>query len=381
MAEQTVKTHVGPILGKLGCATRPRRWSSHESGLVAADEQVPWPGGYRDPRRRAEPKTRLRPQGDVTSLGPVSQDEHVDLRDRIATPAAPSIDSALVGRLIAAQFPHWASLPVKPVTFGGSDNRTFHLGTEMTVRLPSAEGYAPQVDKEHHCLPVLAPHLPLAIPTPLAKGVPGEGFPFHWSVYQWIEGDNASTGRIDDLTEFATTLAGFLTALQQIDPTGGPPPGPHSAFRGGPLETYDAETRHAIEALRGHIDTDTATAAWETALRARWHGPPVWFHGDVAVGNLLVRYGRLAAVIDFGCSGVGDPACDVTIAWTLLSGASRREFRNALSIDPATWARGRGWALWKALITLAERLETNPAQAATARRVLDNILVEYTRST
>ena len=172
-------------------------------------------------------------------------------------------------------------------------------------------------------------------------------------------------------------LASFLVCLQQIDPTGGPPPGPHNFFRGGPLETYDSETRRAIAAAQDLIDGELATAVWENALAATWHGRPVWVHGDVAAGNLLVQDGRLAAVIDFGCSGVGDPACDLTIAWTLLSGESRDAFRSALPLDVATWRRGRGWALWKALITYVGSLETDPAAAATARRVIDDVLDEY----
>jgi aminoglycoside phosphotransferase (APT) family kinase protein len=146
-------------------------------------------------------------------------------------------------------------------------------------------------------------------------------------------------------------------------------------------DQYDAETRNAITALDDHIATETATAVWDTAIAATWHGSPVWFHGDVAAGNLLVRDGRLSAVIDFGCSGVGDPACDVTIAWTLLSAESREAFHAALPVDAATWARGRGWALWKALITLAGHVNTNPVEAARARRVIDEVLADHEQST
>jgi aminoglycoside phosphotransferase (APT) family kinase protein len=169
-----------------------------------------------------------------------------------------SIDVALVRRLVGAQFPRWSDLPIEPVEVGGWDNRTFHLGEHMTVRLPSAESYVPQVEKEHRWLPLLAPHLPLPIPVPLAKGVPAEGYPFPWSVYRWIRGETATFGRIEDLVEFATRLADFLVALQQIDPTGGPPPGPHNFFRGGPLAVYDAETRQALAVLDGRIDTRAA---------------------------------------------------------------------------------------------------------------------------
>jgi len=288
------------------------------------------------------------------------------------------IDVSLVRRLLV-QFPQWADLPVKRVEFDGWDNTTFRLGEDLSVRLPSAQAYAGQVEKEHRWLPRLAAHLPLSIPVPLAMGVPANGYPWHWSVYRWLEGENATIKSIADLQQFATALAQFLAALQRIDPADGPPPGQHNFFRGGPLTTYDSETRDAIATLRGRIDADAVTAVWEAALRATWHGPPVWLHGDVSAGNLLVEKGRLNAVIDFGCTAVGDPACDLTIAWTLLSGESRDAFRAALPLDRATWARGRGWALWKGLITLVKHT-TNPTKARNARGVIDEVLVDATRS-
>jgi aminoglycoside phosphotransferase (APT) family kinase protein len=287
------------------------------------------------------------------------------------------IDAALVARLVGSQFPQWSRLPITAAEPNGWDNRTFRLGSDLLVRLPSAQSYAAQVPKEHRWLPLLAPQLPLPIPVPVAMGEPAEGYPWNWSVYRWLDGVPASTATIDDLTAFAETLTDFLICLQRIDATGGPAPGPHNFFRGGPLETYDAETREAIAAVHELIDADLATEVWETGLAATWHGQPVWIHGDVAAGNLLVRDGRLAAVIDFGSSGVGDPACDVTIAWTFLSGESREAFRAALPLDTATWARGRGWALWKALITYAPSLEDDPAVAASARRVIDDVLAEH----
>ncbi len=290
------------------------------------------------------------------------------------------INVSLVSRLVAAQFPQWARLPITPAVPQGWDNRTFRLGAHMTVRLPSAAAYALQVEKEHRWLPRLAPHLPLPIPVPLAKGAPAEGYPWRWSVYRWLEGETASVERIAELRRFATALARFLTALQRIDPAGGPPPGRHNFFRGGPLTVYDAETRQALAALGGKIDTDAASAVWEAALAASWQGLRVWFHGDVAAGNLLVRDGRLGAVIDFGTSGVGDPSCDLAIAWTLFRGESRDAFRAALELDDATWARGRGWTLWKALITLAEHIDTNPAEAGIARRVIDEVLADHEHS-
>ncbi|MER8571829.1 aminoglycoside phosphotransferase family protein [Mesorhizobium sp. M1338] len=288
-----------------------------------------------------------------------------------------NIDTALVSRLVATQFPRWKDLAVRPVEFGGWDNRTFHLGDEMTVRLPSAAAYSLQVEKEHRWLPRLAPLLPLPIPVPLAMGVPAENYPWPWSIYRWIEGETAKRERIASLPQFATDLAGFLVALQRIDPTGGPAPGQHNFFRGGALTVYDNEARQAIAALDGKIDTDAARAVWEAALAATWHGAPVWFHGDVSWGNLLVRQGRLSAVIDFGTSGVGDPACDLAIAWTLFEGKSRESFRAGLPADEAMWARGRGWTLWKALITATGRIDVNPVEVEKSRHVIDEVLADH----
>ncbi|QKD04667.1 aminoglycoside phosphotransferase family protein [Mesorhizobium loti] len=286
-----------------------------------------------------------------------------------------NIDTALVSRLVAAQFPQWKDLAVRPVEFGGWDNRTFHLGDEMTVRLPSAADYALQVEKEHRWLPKLAPLLPLPIPRPFAMGMPAEDYPWHWSVYGWIEGETAKRERISGLSQFAADLAGFLVALKRVDPTGGPAPGQHNFFRGGPLAVYDGETRRAITALGNHIGASLASAVWDAALAATWKGPPVWFHGDVSWGNLLVEAGRLSAVIDFGTCGVGDPSCDLAIAWTLFEGESREVFRTGLAVDDATWARGRGWALWKALITVAGHAN-NQAEVEKSRRVIDDVLAD-----
>lgn len=292
-----------------------------------------------------------------------------------------NIDASLVSRLISTQFPQWADLPIKPVEFDGWDNRTFHLGEHMTVRLPSAEAYSLQVEKEHRWLPRLAPLLPLPIPVPLAMGEPAEGYPWHWSIYRWLEGEIASVARIADLQQFAIALAQFLMALQLADATGGPPPGAHNFYRGGPLTVYDGETRQAIAALEGKIDTDAATEVWEAALATTWHNSPVWFHGDVSVGNLLVKRGWLNAVIDFGTSGVGDPACDLAIAWTLFKGESREAFRALLPLDDATWARGRGWTLWKGLITVAALSGTNSLEARNSRRVIDEVLADHKHAT
>jgi aminoglycoside phosphotransferase (APT) family kinase protein len=287
-------------------------------------------------------------------------------------------DVSLVGRLLAAQCPQWADLPIEPVHSAGTDNALYRLGDDMAVRLPRIHWATEQVDKEHRWLPRLAPLLPLAIPVPLAKGTPGEGYPWHWSVYRWLDGENATLERIADPRQAATELAQFIVALQRIDPTCGPPPGPHNSGRGVPLATRDTRTRTSIEALQGIIDADAATAAWEAALQApAWRRPPVWIHGDLQSGNLLAVQGRLSAVIDFGCLGVGDPACDLIVAWNLLSAETRAVFRAALRVDDATWARGRGWALSVGLIALPYYQSTNPVLAGIARRAIDEALADH----
>ncbi|TVZ05909.1 aminoglycoside phosphotransferase family protein [Trebonia kvetii] len=298
-------------------------------------------------------------------LGPVPQ--------RIAA------DAGQVRRLIELQFPQWTGLPVQPVANGGWDNWTFHLGAGMLVRLPSASEYALAVGKEHRWLPVLAPQLPLPIPVPLAKGEPGAGYPYSWSIYPWLDGEPASADRIADPVRFAVDLAGFLTALRSIDPADGPRPGKHNWFRGGTLRTYDGQTQNALAELDGHIDTGLARQIWENALDARWDGVESWFHGDIAEGNLLLNDGQLAAVIDFGTCGVGDPACDLAIAWTLLTAEGRQTFRERLPVGPTEWARGRGWALWKTLATYAYTLG-NEKEATSARHVLREIFSEYARN-
>jgi aminoglycoside phosphotransferase (APT) family kinase protein len=287
-------------------------------------------------------------------------------------------DVSLVSRLLAAQFPHWANLPIEPVDSAGTDNAIYRLGEDMAVRLPRIHWATGQVEKEQRWLPKLAPLLPLAIPVPLAKGVPAQGYPWEWSVYRWLEGETATIERITDLGQAATDLAQFIAALQRIDSTDGPLPGEHNSYRGAPLATRDAETRAAVASLHNLIDVGAVGAVWEAALEApAWHGSPVWLHGDLLSGNLLAVQGRLSAVIDFGCLGVGDPACDVMVAWTYLSAGARDAFRAALPVDDATWARSRGWALSLGLIALPYYRSTNPVLAGIARNTIDEVLADH----
>jgi aminoglycoside phosphotransferase (APT) family kinase protein len=293
-------------------------------------------------------------------------------------------DASLVARLVAAQFPAWAELPIEAVRSAGTDNAIYRLGTEMAVRLPRVEWAAAQVNKEQTWLARLGPRLPLAIPVPLAKGTPALGYPWHWSVYRWLEGETATLERIADACQAALELARFVAALEGIDPAGGPAAGAHSSFRGVPLAQRDAPTRAALVSLHGVLEGDelaAAKAAWNAALEApTWEGTPVWIHGDLQSGNLLAVQGRLVAVIDFGCLCVGDPACDLAVAWNLFDADARNVFREALAVDDATWARGRGWALSIALIALPYYRDTNRVLADIARHAITEVLADIGES-
>lgn len=287
---------------------------------------------------------------------------------------AERLTEELATALIAEQFPAWADLPVRLVVPGGHDNRTFRLGTGLTIRLPTGDGYVPGELKEHEWLPRLAPLLPLPVPEVVGVGVPSARFARPWSVRRWIPGETATHARIADGIRFALELAGFLTALRSAPATDAPLAGAQSAYRGAPPRVYDDEVRATIPLIRDELDVPRVMAVWERALESEWPHDPVWFHGDVSAGNLIVSGGRLHAVIDFGTSGVGDPACDTVIAWTMLRDDAGRAFRDALGLDADTWDRGRGWALWKALITVAEHREASPDRAEDARRALRRIL-------
>jgi aminoglycoside phosphotransferase (APT) family kinase protein len=276
-------------------------------------------------------------------------------------------DAALVQRLLAAQFPKWADLSIEPVRSSGTVNALYRLGGDMVVRLPRMDWGAGSVRKDAEWLPRLAPLLPVSIPVPLARGAPAEEFPWEWGVYPWLEGEHPNRDADPE------SLAAFVAALRAVDLDGGP-----FARRGRPLgEVQDEETRAALLQLEALIDVPAATEAWEEALAApSWDGPPVWVHGDLLPGNLLVRNGRLAGVIDWGAVGVGDPACDLVAAWGALGAAAREVFRGALDLDDGTWARGRGWALSIGLIALPYYVETNPVFAETAELLIREALAD-----
>jgi aminoglycoside phosphotransferase (APT) family kinase protein len=286
-------------------------------------------------------------------------------------------DATLVRRLLAAQFPHWACLPIEPVHSSGTVNALYRLGDALVARLPRAEWGAGGIATDSTWLPRLAPLLPVEIPVPLATGRPGEGYPWAWGIYPWLEGEHPSADGDVDAMALAADLAGLLEALRRIDLPEGPP-----SRRGAPLgEVQDEQARDALRRLDGVIDVAAATAAWDAALAApAWTGPAVWVHGDLLPGNLLVRDGRLAGVLDWGGVGVGDPACDLVAAWGALAAQARETFRQRLGVDDATWARGRGWALSIGLIALPYYEETNPMFAATARLLIREVLADHARA-
>jgi aminoglycoside phosphotransferase (APT) family kinase protein len=283
-------------------------------------------------------------------------------------------DVALVRRLLAAQFPEWADLAIDPVVSYGTDHDIYRLGDDLAARLPRIGWATHQAAKEAAWLPKLAPHLPLAIPVQLAMGRPAEGYPFEWSVYDWLPGENAN-GTIDDLDRAAVDLAGFVSALRRIDAAAAHPR-PVGA-RGAPLAELDKSVRRAIAQLGDRIDAGAALGSWEESLNApAWDGEEVWVHGDLLPGNLLVIDGRLSGVIDFGGLNVGDAACDLQPAWNVFAGTSRERYRAQLRVDDASWLRGRGWALYQAVMALPYYWDTNPGMIRQASHALAQVLAD-----
>jgi aminoglycoside phosphotransferase (APT) family kinase protein len=265
-------------------------------------------------------------------------------------------------------------LSIEPVVSYGTDHDIYRLGDHLAARLPRIAWATKQAAKEAEWLPKLAPHLPLAIPVQLAMGQPAEGYPFEWSVYEWLPGENAN-GTIDDLDRAAVDLAAFVTALQRVDTTGAHPR--PAGSRGSPLAELDENVRRAIAELGDRIDAAAALRSWEASLNAAaWDGEEAWLHGDLLPGNLLVVDGRLSAIIDFGGLNVGDPACDLQPAWNVFESDSRMRYRTELQVDDASWLRGRGWALYQAVSALPYYWHTNPGMIRQASHALAQVLAD-----
>ncbi len=285
----------------------------------------------------------------------------------------------LATKLITEQFPNFAYLPIKPVEFCGMDNRTFHLGDEMLIRMPSAEPYSLQVSKEQKWLPVLSSYLSFSTPKPLALGRPSNYYPWNWSIYGWLDGESANILIFDDqaLNHIAVDLSFFLKELHKIDVRDGPVPGLHNYWRGDHISIYDVEARSQIASLQEIIDTTVAISLWEKAISSKWDRKPVWIHGDLASGNILIKNNCLVSVIDFGLMGIGDPACDLVIAWTLFKNESRKIFKEHLGLDSDTWTRARAWALWKATFELCVLSDKASPKGLQHKYIIEEILGEY----
>ncbi|MET8085496.1 aminoglycoside phosphotransferase family protein [Micromonospora sp. NPDC005237] len=286
------------------------------------------------------------------------------------------VSADVVAALVAEQFPRWRGLPVRPLRSAGTVNALFRLGTEFVLRFPLRPSADPALrdtlrqEQEHAVL--LAAHLPIAVPEPLALGAPGDGYPGWWTAYRFIPGETAQPDRIDDPDVFARDLAAVVVALYGVDTGGRSWPG---FGRGGPLADQDADVRAALAVSGELTDTVALAEVWDRCRNARRDDPvDVWIHADLMPGNLLVRDGRLAAVIDLELVQVGDPAVDLMPAWNLLDPGSRETYRRALGVDDATWERGRGWALAQAINALPYYVDTNPVMADIARHTLRAVL-------
>ncbi|MBP7703977.1 MAG: aminoglycoside phosphotransferase family protein [Caulobacter sp.] len=287
------------------------------------------------------------------------------------------IDVDLVRRLVAGSFPEWADLSVTAVSSIGTDNAIFRLGEELSVRLPRVARAAETTAKEQRWLPRFDGRLPLPIPMAMGLGEPGEGYPWAWGVALWIEGRDASAEPIPNGSDPAIALADFLAALQRVDPLGGPSAGEHNNWRGVALKHLDARVRHCLDELTADIDTAAALAIWQDALAAPPHDrAPVWIHGDLHPGNLVVRDQGLAGVIDFGLLALGDPAVDLMAAWTVFDVDARASFLHRLAADEALVRRARGWALYSGAVALPYYRDSNPALAAISRRTLAAVLAD-----
>ena len=280
----------------------------------------------------------------------------------------------LVRRLVAARFPRWAALPVRPVEESGTDHALYRLGEDLCVRLPIVEWAVDQAESDARWLPVMAPRLPLDVPVPVAVAEPAEGFPWPWSVVPWVAGRAADPERLD-LGAAACDLAAFVRALHDLPTTDGPRK--TGTSRGVPLRGLDEPIRSVIDELRGEVDAGAVTRVWAEAVAADpWDAPPVWIHGDLQPGNLIARGGRLTAVIDFGGLGVGDPAPDLAPAWNLFDADTRALFLDAAGYDEATAARARGWVLAPALMGLGYYRDSRPDLVAAARARIDAVLAD-----
>ncbi|QLE78368.1 aminoglycoside phosphotransferase family protein [Francisella sp. Scap27] len=282
----------------------------------------------------------------------------------------------LADKLIKNQFPEYSHLGLKSVEKQGHDNRTYKIGNDLLIRLPTAESYALKVPLEQDLLPKLAKYITTSIPTPIKMGVPSDDYPHPFSIYRWLDGRSANNITLDgqSLEKLAFKLATFLKELQAITDLEGPGPGQHNYWRGDHISVYDSGARKQIANLADVIDSNSALKLWERACGTKWNKAPIWIHGDFAVGNILIKDDKLSGVIDFGCTAMGDPACDLVIAWTLFEGESRRIFIREMDHSNDTWLRARAWTLWKATFELCNIEDKNSPVARVQMKIIDQVI-------
>jgi aminoglycoside phosphotransferase (APT) family kinase protein len=282
----------------------------------------------------------------------------------------------LAYKLIAEQFPKLSHLPITDVERQGHDNRTYRLGNEMLIRMPTDESYALKVPKEQALLPQLAKKLSLSIPIPLHMGKPCADYPYPFSLYKWLPGKSINLLALTEQQKevLALDLVAFLQELQAIADLDGPKPGQHNWWRGDHVSVYDQGARTQIAELSDVIDEKAAVALWDKACATKWIKTPVWIHGDLAIGNILMDDGKLSAIIDFGGVAIGDPACDLVIAWTYLSGKSREIFIRKMALDEDTWLRAKAWVLWKATFELCQIADKKSAVAQLQKKIIDTVI-------
>ena len=320
-----------------------------------------------------------------------------------------NISLELAKKLINSQFPQYTNLTVTEALQQGHDNRTYRIGDDMLIRMPTAESYALKVPKEQELLPKLAKHLSVAIPAPIKMGKPSEYYPYPFSIYKWIDGSSANHVTLDEqsLEILAFELATFLKELQAITDVEGPGPGQHNWWRGDHVSVYDSGARQQIAKLADIIDSNSALELWERACGTKWNKAPIWIHGDFASSNILLSNRlcekrsdvaiqknndnwiaspsvrndnactyKLSGVIDFGGTAIGDPACDLVISWTFLSGKARDVFVSEMGLDDDTLLRARAWVLWKATFELCNIADKNSPEASLQKRIIDEVINE-----
>jgi aminoglycoside phosphotransferase (APT) family kinase protein len=281
------------------------------------------------------------------------------------------VDDDTVRALLEDQFPNWADRRLLRIADSGTDNAIYRLGDDLGIRLPRIHWAKAQIEKECRWLPNLAADLPTPVPVPLAEGRPGHGYPFPWLVYPWLGGTSLDRATVDNWDVVAEGVAEFVLALEQVSPVGGPPP----TRRGSPMAQYDEAVQSGIGRLDGVIDVERARHVWQSALEAGdWTGDPVWVHGDLLPGNILIGKNRLSGIIDWSGAGVGDPACDAMLAWSLPPDA-RRLYRSTLELDDATWARARGWVVEQTVFYIPYYAKSLPLAVDQATRRLNEALL------